>query len=373
VDNREDAAIKIGQDLLSIEQWSQQWLVNFSAKKTKSMIISNKHDAALNPPLLFKSKVIDNVTSEKHLGLIFSRDLKWHRHIDAICLKARKKLNAMLPLKYKLSRETLHTMYLSFVQSSIDYASAVWGGMYDIDYQKLEKIQSDAMRLITGATQKSHTQSLYEDTGFVPVKTRVEGRMLTLMYKILHGLCPSYLRELVNLNIPGRYDLRHQPSIALQFARLDIFQRSFFNHASVLWNKLSAVARNATSLSDFHKILNIKPCKNYLYMYGERWPSVHHARMRIGCSGLKGDLCLNLHVIDSPKCECGFTLENASHYLLHCPFYVLERAAMLSSISDISVVTVESLLYGSNELSFEDNKKVFLAVHNYIISTKRFQ
>ena len=107
-------------------------------------------------------------------------------------------------------------------------------------------------------------------------------------------------------------------------------------------------------------------------MFGKRWPSVHHARLRIGCSGLNGDLSLNLHVIDSPKCQCGFAVENASHYLLHCPLYAAERAEMLSSLPDIVNVSIESLLYGSNDNSLEDNKTVFLAVHNFISSTKRF-
>ena len=58
----------------------------------------------------------------------------------------------MLPLKYRLGRYSLQTMYTSFVLSSILYACAVWGGTYESDISKFEKIQVDGMRLITGAT-----------------------------------------------------------------------------------------------------------------------------------------------------------------------------------------------------------------------------
>ena len=37
VDNRQETANKINEDLSSISEWSNQWLVNFSPSKTKSM------------------------------------------------------------------------------------------------------------------------------------------------------------------------------------------------------------------------------------------------------------------------------------------------------------------------------------------------
>ena len=43
-------------------------------------------------------------------------------------------------------------MYTSFVSSSMSYACVVWGGTYQSDLSKLEKIQADGVRLITGAT-----------------------------------------------------------------------------------------------------------------------------------------------------------------------------------------------------------------------------
>ena len=99
---------------------------------------------------------------------------------------------------------------------------------------------------------------------------------------------------------------------------------------------------------------------------------MHHARLRMGCSSLNGDLCFNLHVIDSPQCICGHNIENACHYLLHCPLYVTERESMLLSVSVITNVTLECLLFGSSTLCQDQNEKVFQAVHKYIVASKRF-
>ena len=164
----------MNEDLARVEQWADKWLINFSAPKTKVLTISNKPDSSCNPPILFKNAIIDEVVSHVYLGLRFSNDLKWHQDVNDICVKARQKLNAMLPLKYKLDRKSLQTMFTSFVQSSMDYASVVWGDIYDVDIQKLNKIQVDGMRLITGATERSNIQSLYNETGFNDTQTRLK-------------------------------------------------------------------------------------------------------------------------------------------------------------------------------------------------------
>ena len=107
VDNRDQAAVLIDEDLININHWSQQWLVNFSPSKTKSLVISNKPNANLNPRVNLKGKVIEEVDSHIYLGVRFSRNLRWSHHINDISIKARKKLNAMMPLKYKLDRKAI--------------------------------------------------------------------------------------------------------------------------------------------------------------------------------------------------------------------------------------------------------------------------
>ena len=65
VDNRRKTAEKVNNYLNRIEKWTDKWLVNFSPQKTKSLIISNKRNASRNPPLRFKNKNIEEVSSHK--------------------------------------------------------------------------------------------------------------------------------------------------------------------------------------------------------------------------------------------------------------------------------------------------------------------
>jgi len=102
VDNRADTATNIENDLANIEKWAERWLVTFAPEKTKSLTISNKHDANLNPDIHFKGHVVEKVLAHTYLGLLFTSNLSWNPHIATVELKARKKLNMLLPLKFKL-------------------------------------------------------------------------------------------------------------------------------------------------------------------------------------------------------------------------------------------------------------------------------
>ena len=46
---------------------------------------------------------------------------------------------------------------------------------------------------------------------------------------------------------------------------------------------------------------------------------------------------------------------------------------MLISVSRLCQPTVNVLLYGVDNLSFDDNKQIFDVVHDFLIKTKRFQ
>ena len=98
VDNRITASNAINDDLRAMQNWSDEWLVTFSAPKTKSMVVSRKRDAHLYPPLSFDNSVVDEVSNHRHLGIVLSNDLGWANHIDEICAKAMRRLDVIQSL-----------------------------------------------------------------------------------------------------------------------------------------------------------------------------------------------------------------------------------------------------------------------------------
>ena len=233
VDNRIETANMINDDLEKINTWANNWLVTFSARKTKSLIISNKKDTNLNPRVSLNGHVIDEVTTYTYLGLKFANNLRWNHHINDISIKARKRLNLMIPLKFKLDRYSLEVMYNSFVLPTMEYANVVWGGTYDCDILKLERIHIDGMRLVSGATARSNIANLYDETCWRTIGDRCDTAMILMMYKIKNNLSPEYLSYLLppENNENTRYNLRNNHDIRIPASNLESFKRSFIPHA----------------------------------------------------------------------------------------------------------------------------------------------
>ena len=307
VDNRDESARLVTEDLARIAAWSEKWLVTFSPAKTKSLIISNKNDAYKNPAVNLMGKHVEEVDSHMYLGLCFSNNLRWKAHINDISLKARRKLNLMIPLKMKVDRKSLETMYKCFVQPSMEYANVIWGGSYDVDILKLENIHLDAMRLIVGATSRSNIVNVMNEIGGYYIRNRIDQASLLMMFKILNGLAPEYLCDIMaELNGPRNYILRNHYNLRVPLCRLETYRRSFFPRTINLWNNLSKDVKALESVESFKLSFFVKKSELVvLYYFGQRWPSVHHARMRIGCSKLNHDLYSNLHVRDNPSRDCG--------------------------------------------------------------------
>ncbi len=166
VDNRDLANELVDADLKAIHEWSEQWLVSFSAPKTKSLLISNKLDKHLNPAAKFNNVIIDVVQNHKHLGITLSYNLKWGSHIDDICCKAMKRVNIIQHFKFSLDRKNLERFYLSFVLPILEYGDVIWTGANEYELDKLDRVHVRAMRIITGATERSSVNNLYEDLGW---------------------------------------------------------------------------------------------------------------------------------------------------------------------------------------------------------------
>ena len=116
------------------------------------MLISNKRSRGAPPDIVFQNLVIDNVKTHKHLGVFISSDLKWSQHIDYLCLSASKKLNALKRLKFTLDRKSLEIIYFSFIRPSLEYANVLWAGAHDVETQKLNNLEIEAMRCVTKQT-----------------------------------------------------------------------------------------------------------------------------------------------------------------------------------------------------------------------------
>ena len=122
VDDPQRAADSINADLAKIHSWANSWLVTFNPLKTESLLFSRKTNPPAYPNLYFtcNNTPIQEVSSHKQLGVVFSNNCSWHDHIDSIKTKAWKRINLMRPFKFTLDRKSLEVFYFSFIRPILE-------------------------------------------------------------------------------------------------------------------------------------------------------------------------------------------------------------------------------------------------------------
>ena len=381
MDEPAEAAQILNENLTRIQEWANKWLVTFSPPKTEELLISNKAPRN-HPPLHLNNERITEVKHHKHLGVYLSHNLGWTKHAEEIAKKANRCLGVLRPLKFKLDRASLETLYKSFIRPILEYADIIWDApdahRHGLDI--LEKVQTEAARLVTGATARCSTENLYSESGWEKLALRRRLHRATMMFKIMTGLAPQTLADKIPSRVEARtrYQLRNRADLQTPVARLITYSQSFYPTAVRLWNNFTAAIKESPSVASFkHNFLKSypRPPVNPMFYRGERRTSVIHSRMRIGCSKLNFDLCRGLHVIDSPACTCpSGEDETVEHYLLKCQKYRAERQIMLASLAQLEHQNpnVELLLHGDNAKPAVHNAGIVTIVHSFITSTGRF-
>ncbi len=136
--NIDDLEGIMNHDLQHLSNWTKQWLVNFNPNKTEAMLFKLRQ---LDRPLTltFENTPVVFVEDHKHLGLTLSNNGKWHTHINNIINSTSRVLGIMRSLKFKISRQSLNQIYISYMRPILEYASSVWDGCTDYERDSLEK------------------------------------------------------------------------------------------------------------------------------------------------------------------------------------------------------------------------------------------
>ncbi len=83
---------------------------------------------------------------------------------------------------------------------------------------RLQMVQNAAAIFLTGVHKREHITPILMSLNWLPVRYRVEFKILLFVFKSLNGLAPFYLSELVNVNRSARC-LRSSDSITLSYQR----------------------------------------------------------------------------------------------------------------------------------------------------------
>ena len=398
VNNPQNSANDLNDDLSVIHQWAYQWKMNFNpdpSKQATEVLFSCKKNKLCHPPLIFNGQIVKRMDEQKHLGLILDSGLSFAKHITAKISIAKKKIGIIKNLSHFLPLKVLNQMYKVFVRSHLDYCDFIHhipntichsplGISLHTLMESIEKIQYIGALAVTGAWQGSSRSKLYDELGWESLSDRRMFRRVLQLYKISNMMTPEYLCEKLP---PRKRTFLYSNDITLLYrdirSRTLRYTNSFFPDAIRSWNNVISHFSVMPTIGVFkaHLISLIRPDPKSTFNIHDPIGLRCLFMLRLGLSPLRSHkLCHNFLDTLSDICSCTLATEDTEHFLLYCPLYADKRVPLVSSINEIVLrynlpLISESyrfFLYGNHLLSEPDNKKVLLATIDYIKNTNRF-
>ena len=179
------------RDLNAVHEWGVRWGMKFNVAKCNMLIVAR----ARAPPethtrfYTMNGDIIRPVLEAKYLGVTLSHDMQWSCHVREVQSKASRTLGF---LKRNLKGAPYHLRalaYQSMVQSTMDYAGAIWDPHQKTLADKLECVHNRAARwALRERTRTAATvHTMQKELGWSTLAERRRRQRLVLVWKVLKG------------------------------------------------------------------------------------------------------------------------------------------------------------------------------------------
>jgi hypothetical protein len=172
-------------DLQMLQDWSDKFQMKFHPDKCHVMHIGNtnpKQQYTMNTDN--GQHILDEVTSEKDLGILLDDKLKFTDHINIKINKANQILGCIKHTFKFMNKEIFSLLYTSLIRPHLEYGSVIWSPHLKRDIDALEKVQRRATRLVPELRHLSYSDRL-KSLNLPTLKFRRERADIIETYNIL--------------------------------------------------------------------------------------------------------------------------------------------------------------------------------------------
>ena len=132
------------------------------------------------------------VYSANNLGSWFDSLMDMATHITKTCSAFFYLYNIRHMRKY-LTSECTEKLIRAIITSRLDYCNSLLYGVADHHIQKLQRVMNASARLIFCAPKHCHITPLLQQLHWLPIRLRIEFKILLITFKVLQGSFPKYL------------------------------------------------------------------------------------------------------------------------------------------------------------------------------------
>ena len=276
-----DDSLTLQKDLFKLQEWADKWQMNFNVKKCKTLRITRRTKNRINftylmstpstpsPGTIVSTQVLqtakevlhvkppnrnfsplDEITSDRYLGVILDNKLSFNPHVDTITRKATNLLNLCRRNLHMCSPQIKEIAYKSLIRPHLEYASPAWNPHTSRNIDKIEAVQRRAARFVLSnynyGPDAHLSHQITHQLHWLPLQHRRTVYDLSTFFKIRN--------DLINIQFPStvqvspRHDNRY---LHIQSQHSEAYKYHFFTRTIRIWNILPNSIVTASTLNSF--------------------------------------------------------------------------------------------------------------------------
>ena len=212
-----------------------------------------------SPPdreLSIENVPLEEVTSVKSLGIFIDENLQWQIKRSSINKKIASGIGAIKKIRGFVSTPSLNCIYNALIPSQFDYCNIVWGNCCKTLFDRLQKLQNRASRVLTFSRYDADTNRLFRQLNWKDLGTQFQ--IQNFKCKSLNDLVPGYLSPKFVKRYETRYSLSDSAKkLIVPFPRTNFLKNTFSYSGAVLWNSLPCDMREGKSYSQFKRLAHL--------------------------------------------------------------------------------------------------------------------
>ena len=236
--------------------------------KSEAIIIRSP---SLRTPITFSrinicGQFVDTSAVIRDLGFAIDTHLSMASQVSNIYRSAYYHLARIAKIRDSLTTSVCKSLIHGLVTSRLDYGNAMLFLITDRLLHRLEMVQRSAARIVKQIRRgdRQSMTTILRQLHWLPIKRRIEYKILVLVHKALYYGTPEYLAALLHKYAPRRC-LRSAGGLLLDVPRVNLERfgrRAFACAGPTLWNKLPANIRENGNHPQFKKLL-----KTFLFFH----------------------------------------------------------------------------------------------------------
>ena len=189
------------------------------------------------------NKTIQRSNTVKYLEGHLDQHLTFRKHVITKYKAAMINICKIRMIQRFLTREVCHQLTLSLTISHLDYGNAILTGCPDATLGLMQKVQNTAAaaRLVLTKHHSYSTTECLRQLHWLPIKSGIAYKVLTMIFKCRHGMAPKYLQDLIQTKEHHRQGLKSNSKQLLMVpttSRKTFADRAFSVKGPRLWNNL---------------------------------------------------------------------------------------------------------------------------------------